>query len=88
MEEITWDTCVYARITLKQILNKYVMLLFGFVSWNSVVGTATGYRLDDRGVEFRGLVGSRICSSPRRPDRHWGPPNLLPNGYRELFPRG
>jgi hypothetical protein len=26
-------------------------------------------------------VGSRIISSPRRPDRFWGPPDLLSNGY-------
>jgi hypothetical protein len=31
-------------------------------------------------------VGSRIITSPCRPDRLWGPPNLLYNGYRELFP--
>jgi hypothetical protein len=36
---------------------------------NSVVGIATGYGLDDRGVEVRVPVGSRIFSSPRRPDR-------------------
>jgi hypothetical protein len=33
-------------------------------------------------------VGSRILSSPLRPNRLWGPPNLLSNGYRRLFPRG
>jgi hypothetical protein len=29
---------------------------------------------------------SRIITSPCRPDRLWRPPNLLYNGYRELFP--
>jgi hypothetical protein len=27
-------------------------------------------------------MGSRIFSFPRRPDRLWGPPNLLSNGYQ------
>jgi hypothetical protein len=49
---------------------------------NSVVGIATSYGLNDRGVGVRVLVGSRIFSSPDRP------PNLLSNAYRGLFPRG
>jgi hypothetical protein len=49
--------------------------------------TATDYGLDDRGVGARVPIGSRIFISPCRPDRLWGPPNLLPNGYRRLFPR-
>jgi hypothetical protein len=44
--------------------------------------------LDDRGVGVRVAVESRIFSSPDRPDRLWGPTNLLFNGYRGLFPRG
>jgi hypothetical protein len=48
---------------------------------DSSVGIATTYGLDDRGVGFRVPVGSRIFSSPRRPDRLWGPPSLLFNGH-------
>jgi hypothetical protein len=51
-------------------------------SRDSSVGKATGYGLDGRGVGVRDPVGSRIFSSPRRPDRLWGPPSLLSNGYQ------
>jgi hypothetical protein len=47
----------------------------------SAVGIATGYGL-------RVPVGLRILTSTRRPDRLWGPPNLLSNGYRRLSGRG
>jgi hypothetical protein len=55
---------------------------------NSTVGIATGYGLNDRGVGVRGSVGSRMFPSSRRPDRLWGSPSLLSNGYRRLFPVG
>jgi hypothetical protein len=48
----------------------------------------SGYGLDVRGVGVRVPIGSRIFSSPRRPDQLWGPPSLLSNGYRWLFLRG
>jgi hypothetical protein len=54
----------------------------------SAVGIVTGYGLDDRRVGVRVAVGVRISSSPCCPDRFWGPPNLLYNGYLGLFPRG
>jgi hypothetical protein len=45
----------------------------------------TGYGLDGRGSTTG--WGKNILSIPQRPDRFWGPSSLLPNGYRELFPR-
>jgi hypothetical protein len=50
---------------------------FGRESRDSVVGIATSYGLDYRGVGVRVPVLSRIFYSPRRPDRLGGPPNLL-----------
>jgi hypothetical protein len=57
-------------------------------SRDSVV--STGYGMDDRGIGVRVPVGSRIFSSPRRPDRRRDPPSLLYeyNGYCGLFLRG
>jgi hypothetical protein len=53
------------------------------VGWNrdSSVGIATGNGLDDRRAGILVPVASRIFSSPRRPDRLWGPLRLLSNGY-------
>jgi hypothetical protein len=55
---------------------------------DSAVGIATGYGLEDRGVGVRIPVLSRNFSSLRRPDRLWGPPNLLCNGYRGALSPG
>jgi hypothetical protein len=66
-----------------------MIFLFSTVSRSrdGVVGIATSYGLDDRGVGVRVPVEPRTFSSPRRPDRLWGPPNLS-NGYWELFSQG
>jgi len=45
----------------------------------SVVGIATGCELDGSGIESRWGGIFRTC-----PDRPWGPPSLLYNGYRVL----
>jgi hypothetical protein len=55
---------------------------------DSVVGITTDYGMDGEGVGVRVPVWSKIFSTPRLPDRLWGPPNLLPNGYRGSFPGG
>jgi hypothetical protein len=57
-------------------------------SRGSSVGESTGYGLDDGRVGVRVPVGSRTFSSPRRSDLLCGPPSLLSNEYRGLFPRG
>ena len=55
------------------------------VSLGGVVGIATAYGLDARGVGVRVLVMSRNFSTPRRPDPHWGPHNLISKGYQGSF---
>ena len=51
-------------------------------SWDIAVGRATRYGLDGPGIDpGRDEV---FCT---RPDRPWGPPSLLYNGYR-VFPGG
>ena len=53
------------------------------VGRDSSVGIATDYVLDGPGIESRwGGEIFRTC-----PDRPWGPPSLLYNGYR-VFPGG
>jgi hypothetical protein len=43
----------------------------------SSVGIVTGYGLDDRGSGSSSPDREKIFTSPYRPDRLWGPPNLL-----------
>ena len=53
------------------------------VGRDSSVGIATRYGLEGPGIESR--WGGEIFRT--RPDRPWGPPSLLYNGYR-VFPTG
>jgi hypothetical protein len=59
-----------------------------YMSRDSVVGIATDYGLDDRGVGVPVLVGSRIFSSRRLPDQHWGPAKPPIQWYRGFFHQG
>jgi hypothetical protein len=56
-----------------------------FAGDNSSVSMATGYGLEGRSW-FPGRR-KRFFSPPQRPDRLWGPPILLYNGYWGLLPR-
>jgi hypothetical protein len=50
------------------------------MSRESAAGIAAGYGFEGRGVGVRVPVGARLFSSPRRPDRLWGPSSLLSKG--------
>jgi hypothetical protein len=56
-----------------------------FRSWDSTVGIATGYGLNDTGVGVRVPVGSGIFSSPRRPDGSGAHPASYPMGTKGSF---
>jgi len=62
---------------LLYILQVYVLHFPG-----GSVGIATDYGPDGPGIESRWVARFSI-----RPDRPWGPPRLLYNGYR-VFPGG
>jgi hypothetical protein len=80
-----YQVCFNKACTIFYIWEQISPLSHLFRSRDSVVSIATRYGLDDRGVGVRVLVESTIFSS-RRPDRLWGLPNLVSNGYWGLFP--
>ena len=63
-------------------MHKYSHALPFLWGRDSAVGIATAYGLDSPWIES--WLGE-ICRT--RPDRPWGPPSLLYNGYR-VFPEG
>jgi hypothetical protein len=84
---ITWQMVRIVSCSLISLIFRSQRDIFfqyqSMASRDSVVGLATGYRLDDREVGARVPVGSRIFSSPCLPGRLWGPHSFLYNGYRE-----
>jgi hypothetical protein len=59
-------------------IDKLIRVSTYFIRVYSAVGIAATCGLDDQ-VKFP--VGSRICSTPSRPDRFWGAPSFLSNGH-------
>jgi hypothetical protein len=52
---------------------------------------SSGSIVSDYGLDDRGSIpgrGKGFFLYPLCPDRLWGPPSLLYNGYRGYFPRG
>jgi hypothetical protein len=55
---------------------------------------SSGRLVSDYGLDDRAIVGRSPAEAkdfflyPLCPDRLWGPPSLLYNGYRGSFPRG
>jgi hypothetical protein len=58
-----------------------LILFFTYLLWITLTC------VDGWGVGVRVPVGARYFSSPRCPDRLWGPPSLVSNGYRRRSPR-
>ena len=65
-----------------QFFKNLIKSYFKFCGPGSSVGIATGYGLDDPGIESRWGDIFLTC-----PDRPWGPPSLLYNGH-QVFPGG
>jgi len=70
------------RHTLAEFYPECKLLHYTTVGWDRSVGIETRYGLDGLGIESRWIDNFRTP-----PDRHWGPPSLLYNGYR-IFPGG
>jgi hypothetical protein len=84
---ISWQYVMRQNMKCVAANSIFLSYLTHFVSRKSVVGIATGYGLDDRGGGVRVPGGLGFFSFPSRPDRLWGSPSLLSNGYGGLFTR-
>ena len=76
------DWCLFVSPACFSNTNYFSILydIHNRVGRDSSVGTATRYGLDCRGDRIP--VGGEIFRA--RPDRIWGPPILLCNGYRVI----
>jgi hypothetical protein len=93
LEFVMGFTCVMEgsrfQISLFSLINRLLnLIVLSLGSRISTVSTEPGYRLDHQGVSVQTPVRARIFSPPSCPDQLGGPPSLLSNRYRRVFPRG
>jgi hypothetical protein len=70
-------------------LPPFLLVPIGWTVRIFICNDKQNYGLDNQGFGFRVPLGTKILTFPCRPDRLWGPPNLLSNGYPEdCFLRG
>jgi hypothetical protein len=72
---------MFATVIFNVCIFMYIYISINLRSRERAIGIATVYELDDRGFGVWVPVGERIFTSPRRPDRLWGPLSLLSNRY-------
>jgi hypothetical protein len=90
LEDTKWRYKISAANSHSSVISagRLILVTASEISLTKFVKVSSYLGLDDRGVGVRVPVGARFFFSPRRPDRCWGPPSLLSNGYQGLFPRG
>jgi hypothetical protein len=66
----------------------FIPVFYYFRSRVSSGSIVSDYGLDDGAIVIRSQAGAKDFSSSLCPDRLWGPPSVLYNGYRWSFPRG
>jgi hypothetical protein len=70
-------------------LRYFLVVIMHLDEPGSSVSIVSGLGLDDRVIEVRSPAETKgFFVQPLSPDRLWGPPSLLYNGYRRSFPRG
>jgi hypothetical protein len=75
--------CVSWNVTVNTSADLLIGVIYEKSGPDSSVGIAAGYGLDGPGIESQ--WGGEVFRI--RPNRPWGPPSLLYNGYR-VFPGG
>jgi hypothetical protein len=64
-----------------------VLLFYFFCVCRVAQSVVSGYGLDDRTIQVRSPAEAKgFFVQPLCPDRLWGPPSLLYNGYRGSYP--